>query len=66
MWINIPGCVNIPVNLPAESSNNTSDSEEDSSSSCDTDNEEEYEEAEYLETEVITMEELIFDQQDIV
>ena len=44
----------------------TSDSEEDSSSSCDTDSEEEDEEAEDLETEVITMEELIFDQQDIV
>ena len=56
------GCVNIPLQQPATSATNTRDS----SSTCNSTSSDETDDVENIETEVVTMEELIFDQVDIV
>ena len=60
------GCMNIPLQQPAASSTNTSDSEDSSDVWNSSGSEETDEDVETIEAEVVTMEELIFDQVDIV
>ena len=58
--------MNIPLQQPAASSTDTSDSEDSPGTYNGTGSEETYEDVETIETEVVTMEELIFDQIEIV